>query len=139
MKNKHAPLPPVLLVEPQFVLRHTIVSVARELGLVEFHEATNMARAQAALNSKRFLGVVLDMGDGPESAALLAELRKGSFICSAEIPVILMTSKPGAHDDANLKLFKPVGVLQKPFKIGELLQSVSFLASRTLGGESGKA
>ena len=139
MNRLQTALPTVLLVEPQFVLRHTIVSVARELGMVEFHEATNMARAQTALNSRNFSGVVFDMGDGPEGHALLAELRKGSFLCAAEIPVVLMTSKPGAREDSTLQAFNPVGVLQKPFKIGELLQSVSSLASRTLPEAQRKA
>lgn len=130
MNASHVALPPVLLVEPQFVLRRTLVSVAREMRLVEFHEATNMARALSALNSRKFHGIVLDLGDGSEGVELLAELRKGTFACDAGIPVILMTTRPGARSDEALQVFKPVGVLQKPFKINELLKSMSFMAAQ---------
>lgn len=133
MNAATAALPPVLLVEPQFVLRRTLVSVAREMRLVEFHEATNMARALSALNSRKFHGIVLDLGDGAEGVELLAELRKGTLACSAQIPVILMTSRPGAQDDAALHAFNPIGVLQKPFKINELLKSMSFMAAHPHG------
>lgn len=133
MNTAQAALPPVLLVEPQFVLRRTLVSVAREMRLVEFHEATNMARALSALNTRKFKGIVLDLGDGSAGVELLAELRKGTFACDAEVPVILMTSRPGAQSDESLQAFHPVGVLQKPFKINELLHSMSFMASHPLG------
>ncbi|MCZ2495495.1 response regulator [Xylophilus sp. Kf1] len=126
-------LPPVLLVEPQFVLRRTLVSVAREMGLVEFHEATSMARALSALSTRRFQGIVLDLGDGGEGVELLAELRKGVLACDAETPVILMTTRPGARQDETLQAFRPVGVLQKPFKINELLQSMSSMAAHPPG------
>ena len=133
MNTAQTALPPVLLVEPQFVLRRTLVSVAREMRLVEFHEATSMARALSALNTRRFTGIVLDVGDGNEGVELLAELRKGSFACDAEVPVILMSSRPGAQIDETLQAFRPVGVLQKPFKINALLQSMSFMAAHPRG------
>ena len=130
MNAGQARLPPVLLVEPQFVLRRTLVSVAREMQLVEFHEATNMARALSALNTRKFNGIVLDLGDGSEGIELLAELRKGTFACDATVPVILMTTRPGAQNDEVLQALHPFGVLQKPFKINDLLQSMSFMAAR---------
>ena len=44
-----AQLPRILLVEPQFVLRRTIVMVARDLGMVDFHEASSVGRARTLL------------------------------------------------------------------------------------------
>jgi DNA-binding response OmpR family regulator len=103
-------LPSVLLLEPQFVLRRTIVTVARELALVGF------------------VGMVLDLGDGPEAVTLLEELRKGAFASAARIPVIVMTSEPEKADQAALQALGPVDVLRKPFKIGALLESVRTMA-----------
>ena len=42
-------LPRILLVEPQFVLRRTIVMVARDLGMVDFHEASSVGRARTLM------------------------------------------------------------------------------------------
>ena len=123
-----AVLPAVLLVEPQFVLRRTIVTVARELQLVEFHEATSVARAMPALVSKRFTGMVIDLGDGPEALQMLEQVRSGAFACGARIPVIAMTPESIASRAALLESLGPVSVLRKPFKIGELLESVRTMA-----------
>lgn len=127
------PLPSVLLVEPQFVLRRTIVTVARELGLVEFHEATSVDRALRLLASHRFVGMVLDLGDGPDAMTLLAELRKGAFATVPRIPVIVMTSEPGNAHEATMQPLGPIDVLRKPFKIGALLESVRTMAQHGSG------
>jgi len=128
-------LPAVLLVEPQFVLRRTIVTVARELGLVEFHEATSVARAMPALASRRFVGVVIDIGEGPEALAMLARLRDGGYACAPRIPVIAMTSQPIPEGDGTLDPLWPVSVLRKPFKIGALLESVKTMAAYPAAGQ----
>ena len=126
-------LPSVLLVEPQFVLRRTIVTVARELALVEFHEATSVDRALRLLGSRRFVGMVLDLGDGADAMTLLEELRKGAFASVPRMPVIVMTSEPGKPDETTLQPLWPIDVLRKPFKIGALLESVRTMARHDSG------
>ncbi|WPB59287.1 response regulator [Xylophilus sp. GOD-11R] len=133
MNSSNAPLPAVLLLEPQFVLRRTIVTVAKELDLVAFHEATNIDRALALLGSRKFAGIVIDLGEGPDTVTLLEELRKGAFACGARIPVIVMSSEPGKPDAPTLGPLWPVDVLRKPFKIGALLESVRSMAQHEPG------
>ncbi|WP_295850031.1 response regulator [uncultured Xylophilus sp.] len=119
-------LPNMLLVEPQFVMRRTMVTVGRELRIVDFQEATSVARAQALLESRRFGGLVLDMGDGPEALALLEQLRAGMFPSPADLPVIALTYvPPPAMVASRLAGFEPRHTLRKPFKVGELLESVA--------------
>lgn len=125
-------LPPVLLIEPQFVLRRTIVTVARELGLVEFQEATSIARAISLLNTRRYIGMVVDLGDGPDSVRLLEQIRDGMFACAARIPVVVMSSEPGKPDVSTMQPLWPIDVLRKPFKIGALLESVRSMASHEI-------
>ena len=60
-----AMLPRILLVEPQFVLRRTMVMVARDLGMVDFHEASSVGRARALLATGAYEGLVLDLQEGP--------------------------------------------------------------------------
>lgn len=69
-------LPRFLLIEPQFVLRRTIAMVAREQGVVDFQEASNVG-PHALLAGEAFEGVVIDLHEGPLAMALLGELRQG--------------------------------------------------------------
>lgn len=120
--------PAVLLVEPQFVMRRTMVAVGRELGLVDFHEASSIARALPMLEARRFGGMVLDMDDGSDALTLLERVRAGEFVCRPDLPVVALTFRgpPGAVD--RLGPLKPLRTLDKPFKVRELLASVALMA-----------
>ena len=122
--------PAVLLVEPQFVMRRTMVAVARELGIVEFHEATSVARALPLLASRSFRGLVLDMEEGEVSVALLARLRAGDFASRADMPVVALTYAAAPGLAGQLDGMQPLRLLNKPFKVGELLESVSSMDLR---------
>lgn len=119
-----APVHPILLVEPQFVLRRTIVAVARELALVEFHETTSVERALPVLGARPFAGLVLDCDDHASAADLLGRLRDGAFASPPRIPVLAITSVPDADRDAWRRSMGVIGTLHKPFKIGALLERV---------------
>ena len=122
--------PAVLLVEPQFVMRRTMVAVARELGIVEFHEATSVARALPLLASRSFRGLVLDMEEGEVCMALLARLRAGDFASRADMPVVALTYAAAPALAGQLDGMQPLRLLNKPFKVGELLESVSSMDLR---------
>ncbi|MDA8444299.1 response regulator [Paracidovorax valerianellae] len=121
-------LPLLLLVEPQFVLRRTIVSVARDLGLVEFHEATSVARALPVLAARPFFGLVLDCDDVSASTDLLSRLRSGAFACPADMPVLALSSQVDPERDAWREAIGVQDTLRKPFKIRTLLESVQAMA-----------
>lgn len=123
-------LPPVLLIEPQFVMRRTMVAVAREMGLAEFHEATCVARALPVLATRAFRGLVLDMSEGPEAITLLERLRAGNFASLADTPVIALTFSATEEIGSKLEELQPLHTLHKPFKVRELLESVSRLRRR---------
>lgn len=120
--------PAVLLVEPQFVMRRTMVAVARELGLVEFHEASSIARALPLLETRRFGGMVLDMDDGSEALTLFERVRAGEFVCRPDLPVVALTFPVSAEAASRLEALKPLRTLDKPFKVRELLASVALMA-----------
>ncbi len=122
-------LPAVLLVEPQFVMRRTMVSVARELGLVDFHDVSSVARALPMLQTTRFGGMVLDIDDGADALALLERVRAGEFVCRADLPVVAMCFPAPPGSSARLDALAPLRTLQKPFKIKELLASVAMMAT----------
>ena len=119
-----AQLPLMLLVESQFVLRRTIVSVTRDLAKVEFIEATSVDRARAVLGGVTCKGVVLDMQEGARALELISDIRLGKFATARDAQVIALASSLSAEDALRLQELGVTQVLGKPFKIGNFLAAI---------------
>ena len=142
-----AMLPRILLVEPQFVLRRTMVMVARDLGMVDFQEASSVGRARALLATDAYEGVVLDLQEGPQALELLSELRQGRFATPRDTRVVVLAGGGSQVDTERLQglvearivvtgcaaqidparwaaLPGVARVLGKPVRISELLDAV---------------
>lgn len=119
------PPPRILLVEPQYVLRRTIVMVARDLGAVDFQEVSNIGQARALLEGEAYDGLVVDLLEGAPAITLLKDLRQGKFASQANARVIVVGSALGEEDEQQLRSLAVDGVLHKPFKIGDLLNAVT--------------
>lgn len=118
-------LPRILLVEPQFVLRRTMVMVARDLGMVDFHEASSVGRARALLGTGAYEGMVLDLQEGPLALELLGELRQGRFATPRDARVVVLAGGGGSPVHAErLQGLDVARVLGKPVRISELLDAV---------------
>ncbi|WP_233151800.1 response regulator [Pelomonas sp. KK5] len=121
-----AALPRVMLFEQHFVMRRTIVSVARDLGVAEVQDASTIDRARALLASGVYEGVVLELDDASHTVDMLAELRLGRFKSQPDAPVIVLTNgELRRGDEERLQSLAVSQVLTKPFKIGELLNAVA--------------
>lgn len=114
----------LLLVESQFVLRRTIVSVARDLAQVEFHEASSIERARSVLAVEVCRGLVLDIHEGSRAMKLLSDLRCGMFVTPRNVPVIALAADISPDHALHLQEFGVNVVLRKPFKIGHLLNAI---------------
>ena len=119
-----AMLPRILLVEPQFVLRRTMVMVARDLGMVDFQEASSVGRARALLATDAYEGVVLDLQEGPQALELLSELRQGRFATPRDARVVVLAGGGSPVDAERLQGLDVARVLDKPVRISELLDAV---------------
>lgn len=119
-----AMLPRILLVEPQFVLRRTMVMVARDLGMVDFHEASSVGRARALLATGAYEGMVLDLQEGPQALELLSELRQGRFATPRDARVVVLAGGGSPVDAERLQGLDVARVLGKPVRISELLDAV---------------
>ena len=117
-------LPRILLVEPQFVLRRTMVMVARDLGMVDFQEASSVGRARALLATDAYEGVVLDLQEGPQALELLSELRQGRFATPRDARVVALAGGGSPVDAERLQGLDVARVLDKPVRISELLDAV---------------
>ena len=120
-----AMLPRILLVEPQFVLRRTMVMVARDLGMVDFQEASSVGRARALLATDAYEGVVLDLQEGPQALELLSELRQGRFATPRDTRVVVLAGGGSQVDTERLHGLGVARVLGKPVHISELLDAVA--------------
>ena len=117
-------LPRILLVEPQFVLRRTMVMVARDLGMVDFQEASSVGRARALLATGAYEGMVLDLQEGPLALELLGELRQGRFATPHHARVVVLAGGGSPVDAERLQGLDVARVLGKPVRISELLDAV---------------
>lgn len=120
-----APLPRILLIEPQFVLRRTIAMVARDLGVVDFIEASSVGRARALLASEACAGLVLDLAEGPQALQLLGELQQGAFATPPGVPVLALSTNAAPGDAAHLQALGVARVLAKPVRISDLLSALA--------------
>lgn len=119
-------LPDLLLVEPQFVVRRTMVAVAREMRVAEIHEATSVARALPVLRMRPFRGLVLDVGDDEaEACSLLQQLRAGDLASPPDLPVVALAAEWQHALAGKLDRIPRLRVLPKPFRIRQLLESLS--------------
>ena len=119
------PLPQILLIEPQFVLRRTIAMVARDLGTVAFHEASSAGRARTLLASEAYDGLVLDLAEGAPALELLQALRQGAFATRPDVPVVALSSDGQPGDGARLQALGVANVLGKPVRISDLLSTLN--------------
>jgi len=120
-----APLPRILLVEPQFVLRRTMVMVSRDLGMVDFHEASSVGRARTLLASGPYEGMVLDLQEGPQAMELLGDLRQGRFSTPRDARVVVLANAGTPVDAERLQVLGVARVLGKPVRISDLLGAIT--------------
>ena len=119
------PLPRFLLIEPQFVLRRTIAMVARDLGVVDFEEASNAGRARTLLSTGAYAGLVLDLAEGPQVMELLVALRQGQFSTPPDAAVVVLSTDGQAVDAERLQALGVTRVLPKPVRISDLLSAIA--------------
>ena len=119
----------LLLVEPQSLFRRTLATVARQLKVADIVEASSYEAAQNLLESQRFDGLMLAVGDGVASLNLLQNLRLGKTRNTRVLPLALMAE---AIDTDTIEVFRtmsPQRILLVPFKVKTALEVVSGLVT----------
>ena len=119
----------LLLVEPQSMFRHTLAAVARQLKVADVVEASSYEAAQSLLETQRFDGLLLAVGDGVASLNLLQTLRMGKTRNTRVLPLALMAE---AMDPITIEVFRtmsPQRILLVPFKVKTALEVVTGLVA----------
>jgi len=111
----NGPLPRVLVVEPHFVLRRTIVLAAARLGVTQIQEAASVAVAQRMQQGHTYDTIVLALDAGPP-----AEIERLLTCCEASRVIGIMPA--GEQADALIRLQPSLShLLNKPARVKDLL------------------
>ncbi len=119
----------LLLVEPQFVLRRTVSTMAREMGLADVQEATSTAVAERLLFERRYDALLIAIDDEGEALELLRRLRAGESSHPAGVPVAATASSCDVELALKLKQLDVCRLLLKPFKVRGMLEVISALGA----------
>ncbi|HEY8878740.1 MAG TPA: response regulator [Roseateles sp.] len=119
----------LLLVEPQFVLRRTVSTMAREMGLADVQEATSPAVAERLLFERRFNALLIALDDDGEALELLRRLRAGDTSHPADVLVAATASACDVELALRLKELDVCRLLLKPFKVRGMLEVISALGA----------
>jgi DNA-binding NarL/FixJ family response regulator len=122
----------VLILEPDFLLRRTVVGVIRDMQLAEIHEATQADLASRLLMSRRFDALLFALDDEGAAIELLLSLRRGGTLAPADTPVAVTAAACDASLALRLKELKVRRVLLKPFKVKSVIETVSGLCTETV-------
>ncbi|MCG2583956.1 response regulator [Massilia sp. TS11] len=125
MPDRQMALKPMLLVEPDALLRRTVVMTARSLAIAEIVEAGNAEQAMQALKSTEVGGAVLAF-DAERSAydydfRLIDHLRERP--ATRPLPLAVMVSQVDGKLAEAFRQREVARVIIKPFRARTLLDT----------------
>lgn len=123
--------PRILLIEPHLVLRQTIASTVRSLGMGDVHQAGTIAMASKMIEDAAYGVIVFSVENDDGTAKMEADLkllelvRTGQSRCAKDAFVILSTT---SCDPALLEAVKKLlvnKILIKPFRVRDIIDTLS--------------
>ena len=119
----------LLLVEPQFVLRRTVSTMAREMGLADVQEATSTAVAEKLLYEGRFNAMLIAIDEDGHAIELVRRLRAGQSSQPVDLPIAATASVCDVELALRVKQLDICRLLLKPFKVRGMLELISALGA----------
>lgn len=119
----------ILLVEPEPMLRRTVVMTARSMGMSQVHEAADNAAALRMLHARTYHGAVVAVGcvgSGAErryDLGLVDQLR-ASVKPGQSMPIAIMAEQATAQLLNELRDRRISRVILKPFRAKVLLETI---------------
>lgn len=120
----------ILLVEPEALLRRTVVMTARSMNLGQVHEAASTEAALRMLRSRTYHGAVIAVechGSGSArryDLSLIDQLRFGDA-GRRDIPIAIMADQATPELLSELRDRKISRVILKPFRAKVLLETIA--------------
>lgn len=119
----------LLLLEPQFVLRRTVSTLARDMGLAEVQEATSPALAERMLMERRFNALLVAIDDDGAALELVRRVRAGESAQPADVPIAATALSCDVGLVLRLKQLDVCRLLLKPFKVRGMLDVITALGT----------
>lgn len=124
---------PLLLLEPDALLRRTVALTARTMQCGDVHEATSVDSAMALARIKTFRGAVLALDFSEEEARqrsldLMTALRKAGFGESSSTQIAVMLDACDGELLQELKERDISRIILKPFRARILLEVLTEFA-----------
>jgi hypothetical protein len=130
------PMQPMLLMEPETMLRRTVALTARSLGLADIHEAASPALGRQMLRRQSFAGAIIAINAGDAyDLGLLDQIREGDTISSRSMPIAVLAVNCTGELLAALRQRAVSRVIVNPFRARILLDAFSALAAPPLEAE----
>ncbi|MFN3302765.1 MAG: response regulator [Roseateles sp.] len=123
-----------LLLEPQFVLRRTVSTMAREMGLADVQEATSATVAEKLLAEWRFDALLLALDEEGQALELLRRVRAGQPSQAVDLPAVAMAASCDVEMALRLKQLDVCRLLLKPFKVRGVLEAIAALRPPVTAG-----
>lgn len=117
----------LLLLEPDYMARHTVALTARSTGLAEVHEAPSFKTAQEMLSQMTFDGLLLALGADDRELELVEQLRCGRTQSPAGAAVAVIVSQCDMARAEKLRLIGVNQIILRPFKVKTLLGTIQTL------------
>ena len=129
MADTSTPQKPMLLVEPETMLRRTVALTARTLGLADIQEAGSASLARQMLRQQSFSGAIIaiDSGDAHD-LSLLDQIREGDSASDRALPIAVLADNCTGQLLEALRSRDVSRIILKPFRARILLDAFSALA-----------
>lgn len=119
----------ILLLEPDYLLRRTVVAAARELFDVDITETSRYENAQALMRGHRYDGLILALGDESNQVlTLIQRLRAGELISAHDSPVALLCYEPDRRRSDIITALDVQRIVIKPAKVKQILGTLATMA-----------
>lgn len=119
----------ILLVEPDYLLRRTVVASARALFAVEIDETSRYENAQTLVQNHRYNGLLLALDDdGDQALTLVQQLRAGALLPAHDSPVVLMGYDPDRRRAEIIQALAVQRFVHKPVKVRHILEALVQMA-----------
>ncbi len=125
--GRETELPPLLLLEPDGLVRGTVVAVCRDLELAHVIPVTSSQQALKVMRQAELSACVLSLSERELALDIISRLRNGEFRSPAELPVAVTSGSADAELAQVLKSLCVRRMLLKPFKIRDSIITVESL------------
>ncbi len=119
----------VLLLEPDHLLRRTVVAAARTVFQVDIDETSRYDNAEAAMHKRRYDGLILALEDDNDRVlGLVQRLRAGELLAAHDSPVALLCYEPDRRRAEIITALNVQHIVIKPIKVKLILGAMASMA-----------